>query len=236
MTGRLALFAISTLLLVPGCGAATTEAGSSEPLDGLTAAQVLKKARAAVKSASSVHFVAHIVESGDDPIDVDVHISGRDAAGTIGLNGSSMKVRLVGQSIYIQGDHQFWVDAAGTEAAKLLDGKWVKGSGSDPIVKSFSKFVSLDSVTVGLLGHDRKVERVKGRTIDGQQTVGLHDLTEPENGTFYVANAEKPYPLLVVPDAGSDSQGRAVFSDWDEKVTVSPPPEAQVVDFDKVAA
>jgi len=55
-------------------------------------------------------------------------------------------------------------------------------------------------------------------------------------GTLYVANADKPYPLLVVPDPGSDSQGRARFSDWDQKVTVSPPPAAQVVDVDKLAS
>ena len=40
MSGRFALLAAASVLLLPGCGEAT-EAGSSEPLDGLTAAQVL---------------------------------------------------------------------------------------------------------------------------------------------------------------------------------------------------
>jgi hypothetical protein len=80
------------------------------------------------------------------------------------------------------------------------------------------------------------VKRVKGRAVDGQETVRLHDQAASDEGTLYVANADKPYPLLVVPDPGSDSQGRARFSDWDEKVTVSAPPAAEVVDVDKLAS
>ena len=235
MTGRFVLLAISSLMLLPGCGGAT-EAGTSESLDGLSAAQVLKKARAAANSASSVHFVAHIVEAGDDPVDIDVHISGSDAAGTVGSGGHTLKVRLVGQSVYLQGDQQFWVDSAGAEVARLMDGKWLKGSASDPKLKKFAELASLDSLIEELLQPDGKVTRVKGRNVDGQQTVGLHDTAESENGTLYVANADKAYPLLVVPDPGSDSQGRAEFSDWDEKVTVSAPPAGQVVDVDKLAS
>jgi hypothetical protein len=234
MPGRFALLAVSSLMLLPGCGSAT-EASSSEPLDGLTAAQVLKKAQTAARNATSVHFVAHIVESGE-AVDVDVRIAGSNAIGTVGSDGKTLKVRLVGPSLYLQGDHQFWVDSVGPEVAKLLDGKWLKGSASDPKLKSFAELASMDSVADELLTPEGKVKRVKGRTIDGQQAVGLHDTADSDKGTLYVANAEKAYPLLVVPDPGSDSQRRAEFSNWDEKVTVSAPPAAQVVDVDKLAS
>jgi hypothetical protein len=74
MPARFALLAISSLMLLPGCGEAT-EAGSSEPLHGLTAAQVLKKAQTAARSASSWW--------------------------------ETLKVRVIGQSVYLQGDHRF---------------------------------------------------------------------------------------------------------------------------------
>ena len=75
-------------------------------------------------------------------------------------------MRVIGESVHLQGDHQFWVDSVGPEVAKLLD-----------------------------------VKRVKGRTVDGQETVGLHER-----------------------------------ADSDEKVTVTAPPAAQVVDVDKLAS
>jgi hypothetical protein len=233
MSGRLALLAAASVLLLPGCGEAT-EAGSSEPLDGLTAAQVLKKTQTAARNASSVHFVAHIVESGDEPVDLDVRIAGSNASGTIGTGGKTLNVRVIGESVYLQGDHQFWVDSVGPEVAKLLDGKWLKGSAADPKLKSITEMTSRESVADELLTPEGAVKRVKGRTVDGQETVGLHDKADSDEGTLYVANADKAYPLLVVPDPGSDSQGRAEFSDWDEKVTVTAPPAAQVVDVDKL--
>ncbi|MDQ1599133.1 MAG: hypothetical protein QOD68_607 [Actinomycetota bacterium] len=156
------------------------------------------------------------MESGDDPVDLDVRIAGSNAAGTITTGGKTLKVRVIGQSVYLQGDHQFWVDSVGPEVAKLLDGKWLKGSAADPKLKNVTEMTSIESVTDELLTPEGAVKRVKGRAVDG--------------------HADKPHPLLVVPDPGSDSQGRARFSDWDEKVTVSAPPAAEVVDVDKLAS
>jgi hypothetical protein len=119
--------------------------------------------------------------------------------------------------------------------AKLLDGKWLKGSAADPKLENVTEMTSIESVADELLTPEGAVKRVKGRTVDGQQTVGLRDKSDSDEGTLYVANADKAYPLLVGPDPGSDSQGRARFSNW-EKVTVSAPPAAQVVDVDKLAS
>jgi len=50
---------------------------------------------------------------------------------------------------------------------------------------------------------------VKGRTVDSQETVGLREKGTQDPGTLYVAQSDKPYPLLVVPDAKPKARPRS---------------------------
>jgi hypothetical protein len=104
------------------------------------------------------------------------------------------------------------------------------------VAKLLDELASIESVVDELLTPEGKVERAKGRRIGGQRTIGRHDTADSGEGTLYVADAKRAYPLLALSDPGSESQGRAEFSDWDEKVTVTAPPAAQVVDVDKLAS
>ena len=87
-----------------------------------------------------------------------------------------------------------------------------------------------------LLEHDAgdgKLVRVKGRQVEGQDTVGLRKNGREDAGSLYVAQSEKKaYPLLVVP-VGKGADGKA-FSDWDAEVTVEAPPADQVVGPDEL--
>jgi hypothetical protein len=63
---------------------------------------------------------------------------------------------------------------------------------------------------------------------------GLREHGGEGSGTLYVAQSEKKaYPLLVEPVAKADS-AQATFSDWNAKVTVTAPPDDQVVDLDEL--
>ncbi|HTE73164.1 MAG TPA: hypothetical protein VK640_08195, partial [Actinomycetes bacterium] len=50
---------------------------------------------------------------------------------------------------------------------------------------------------------------VKGRTVDSQETVGLREKGTEDPGTLYFAQSDKPYPLLVVPDAKPKARPRS---------------------------
>ena len=123
------------------------------------------------------------------------------------------QVRLLDQAIYFKADRDFWVEAANAEAAELFSGKWVKGTTSDSNFAGFTEFTDKDKFLEELLerdGDDGTLTRVKGRTVDGQKTVGLAEKGTEDPGTLYVAASDKPYPLLVVPEDSAEGPGRVL--------------------------
>jgi hypothetical protein len=111
---------------------------------------------------------------------------GARAAGTVGSDGRTVELRVVDETVFFEADHDIWVDAANAEAADLLADKRVKGSVSDPGFSDFSEFVDKDDFLDELLDRDGDgtLTRVKGRTVDGQQTVGLREKGTDDPGTL----------------------------------------------------
>jgi hypothetical protein len=235
MHGLLAAAALpmTSALLLTGCGG---EVETASPLEGLSANQVLKKSEKAASAASSVHVDADITDE-DVELDIDMRMQsdGKRAAGSISSDGRTIEVRVLDQAIYFKADRDFWIDAANAEAAELFTGKWVKASVSDDNFADIAEFTDKDEFLDELLerdGDDGTLTRVKGRTVDGQKTVGLAEKGTEDPGTLYVAASDKPYPLLVVPE--DKAEGQAEFSEWGEPVDVTAPPEDQVVDIDEL--
>ena len=235
MHGLLAAAALpmTSALLLTGCGG---EVETASPLEGLSANQVLKKSEKAASAASSVHVDADITDE-DVELDIDMRMQsdGKRAAGSISSDGRTIEVRVLDQAIYFKADRDFWIDAANAEAAELFTGKWVKASVSDDNFADIAEFTDKDEFLDELLerdGDDGTLTRVKGRTVDGQETVGLREKGTEDPGTLYVAQSDKPYPLLVVPE--DKAEGQAEFSEWGEPVDVTAPPEDQVVDIDEL--
>jgi hypothetical protein len=226
--------ALAIALVLAGCGGGSST--SSHPLDGLTAKQVLARAQSATRHAHSVHFVAHVEESGK-VTDVDFRLNDKHrVVGTFAVGGANLQVRLVGQYIYVKADRTFWQQSVGTAAAQLLTGKWLKAPVSDPNFGSFSDLASFDAIATKVLKSSGKFTRVAGKSVAGQRTVGLHDAggSGGDKGTLYVSDASPAFPLLVLPDQSASSQGRVTFSEWNEPVTVNAPPSSQVVDASKL--
>ena len=224
---------MTSLLLLTGCGG---EVDAAAPLEGLTANQVLKKATKAANAASSVHVDADITDEDVDlSIDMRMQSDGAAAVGTVSAEGQTVELRVVDQAVYFKADRDFWVDAANAEAADLFAGKWVKGSLSDDGFSQFASFTDKDKFLDDLLERDSDdgtLTRVKGRTVDGQATVGLREKGNEDPGTLYVAQSDKPYPLLVLPEDAAD--GKAEFSEWGKPIEVTAPPEGEVVDIDEL--
>ena len=224
---------MTSVLLLTGCGGETETAS---PLEGLSANQVLKKSEKAARAASSVHVTADITDDDTDlTIDMRMQSDGKRAVGSVSSDGQTVEVRLLDQAIYFKADRDFWAEAANAEAAELFSGKWVKGTTSDSNFAGFTEFTDKDKFLEELLerdGDDGTLTRVKGRTVDGQKTVGLAEKGTEDPGTLYVAASDKPYPLLLVPE--DSAEGQAEFSEWGEPVDVTAPAEDQVVDIDEL--
>jgi hypothetical protein len=117
------LAAIVTLALA-ACGGSSGPAGNGverKSPDGIVTA-----AMNAVGSARSVHVAGNVMNSGSR-ITLDLNlVSGKGGQGSMAQNGLSFQVVTVGDEVYINGTIAFWQRFAGSAAAQLLWGKWIK--------------------------------------------------------------------------------------------------------------
>jgi hypothetical protein len=242
---RLLVAVPAVVLLAAGCGEGTT-AGSGSPASSpsasasasgngvaaLPADEILKKATAALQSAGSVHIKGQ-GGSASERVEIDLRYSDGDSTGSLGVNGKTIELRKLGQTVYLKGDRDFWMSTGGEAAAQLLTGKWLKTPLTDRRFSGLSELTDLDQAAEGILEPDGTVTKGEEKTINGVPCVGLVS-SGKDGGTLWVAAQGEPYPVRIEPSASSGEQGALDFSGYGEKVTVEAPPADQVVDVSKL--
>ena len=237
---RVIAVALSAAAIVVGataCGASASHPAASSassasavPLAGLTADQIVRKAAADFKAASSVHVTGSGQDSGD-------HIAVNMTLGTKGCNdtvseagkGTFVLVR-IGQKVWLKGDSQFWKAAVGSSSPAVqayLDGKYVEVSATDASVGSLLTMCSMS----GLFGQFGPPPSglVKGKvtTILGQ---AAQELSKPGQGVVYVSLSSVPELMRI--DGGSD--GQMNFTGYNAPLNLTPPPAADTIDGTKL--
>jgi hypothetical protein len=217
-----ALALVLAAALLTGCGghkkAAKPNNEASKP-----AARVFADAQAAATRARSVHVAGNIV-SGGTPITLDLDMArGKGAKGSMTINGLQFDLVRIGDTAYIHGSDEFWRHYAGAAIARLLHGRWVKGSIRQPRFRSIAPLTS-----IGLLfakvssGHDKLVNAGK-TTYKGDAVVAVSD--KSDESKLYVAATGTPYPLALVGNKRGQS-GTITFGDWNKPVSLSAPSNA----------
>ena len=249
------LLAVSAAALVAAaCGddstepaAAPSQAGSSSSspsaaaggeLAALPPEQILAKAKTAIESADSVRLKGG-GSSGSDTFEVDMRYGADDKAyGTVSSSGQTIELRRIGQTVYLKADAAFWQATGGGEAAKLLGGKFLKAPLTDARVKQLADFTDKDAFVGQVLDPDGALTKGDIKQIDGKSAIGLVNKTTATNegGTLYVATEGEPYPLQLVPDAGSKDNGSLSFTEYGQTVEVKVPSAAETVDVTKLGA
>jgi hypothetical protein len=226
---------VAAIALLSGCGSdaeteprakASSTKPSPKPLDGLTAQQILDKSKAAAAAAGSVH-----VSGVSEGLTMDLHATkAGDGKGTMsyGADGTVELLVRKGQ-LYVKGDKTFWTKNANKAVAQILTGKWLLDDKQDPQFGDLAEILVLEKILEEGLKPEGTISIVKGRDVDGQATVGLLDTTSKagDEGTLYIADAEKPFPLLAVSADGEEM----TFSEWGASVTVAAPPDELVIDI-----
>jgi hypothetical protein len=226
--GLAAGFLASALCITAACGSGGAK---DNGVANLTAAEILAKAKEALQSAKSVH-VRGTSKQGKDAFDIDLRISQSGSAiGTIKINGDAANLIRIGDAFYFKADTGFYTkNGAPAGAASLLSGKYLKTTVTNKDFAEFKQFTDLTDLANTFLTPEGTPEKVAGKKLHGQATVGLQDTVAGKNtGTLYVATKGKPYPLAV--DPPPDQTGTFELVDYDAKVTASAPPTEQVVDF-----
>ena len=218
-----ALIAATFAVVLSGCGSSSP---SGNGLASKTPTQIIEAAKVAAAGAVSAHVVGSIVSEGK-PISIDMElVAGKGGKGKITLEGLDVQLIDVDKAVYINGSQAFYSHLAGTAAARLLQGKWLKAPSNSGNFASFSSLTSLDKLVGSTLAAHGKLAPAGKSTVEGQPVVGITD--DSKEGTLYVASTGTPYPLEIV--KGGHDGGKVVFNRWNKPVTLAPPANAINID------
>ena len=217
-----ALALVLTAALLAGCGSSGTTAKSNDEASK-PAARVLADAKAAATSASSAH-VSGSIKSDGTPITLDLSTArNKGAKGSMSTSGLKFVLVRIGDTVYVQGSDEFYKHFAGSLAARLLHGKWIKASATHGRLKSLAPLTSIDALFAGISSQHGKLANDGKTTYKGQDVVALRDTSD--GSKLYVAATGKPYPVAIVGGKKSQS-GTITFGDWNKSVSLSAPSDA----------
>ncbi|WP_018351040.1 hypothetical protein [Longispora albida] len=194
----------------------------------LSPAQIAERARAAVKTITSVHVKGE-VPSGTEKIALDLKISGSEGAtGTMTVGGNKVSILRIGTSAYFQGDRAFWAQFGGNAAANLFEGKWMRTTTEDPNFKDLVSLTDATQLMDAVLSGVSAASKGRTQQIDGQPAIELIG----GDGSLFIATTGEPYPLLLRSSAAGG--GELAFTEYNQPVTLTAPPADQVIDLNQL--
>ena len=202
--------AAAAVLLLAACG--------SSPLEGKTGPEIVTAAIDALEAAGAVHIAGSIDQDGEEG-EVDLHLQGDDATGTISLGGAELELLRVDGTVYLKGSSDFWgTSGMPDEVASMFEDQWVVMP--DEAATEFDDFTLAGFVTE-LRDTDSPVkDDVRTDSVDGDDVV----VVEQEDGdTMTVLDADNPYPLKATSE---DSPDGVTFSRFGEEEEISAPDDA----------
>lgn len=225
-------------VLAAGCGASATTSGPSastsgapasttppgNPLAALTARQILSKAVADFKAASSVHIAGSERAAGQS-FTMDLTVGANGCTGTVGLGAQGSVVLLrIGGTLWMKPDDQFWKSILAGAPADLpaVEGKYVRLSPKGPATSSFGAFCYLSQLASQVGGAENQLVKGQTATIGGQPALQLKDSTQA--GSAYVTISPSPEFLQT-----GDTGGHVDFTDYNAPLALTAPPASQTV-------
>ena len=196
-------------LLLTACGGG--------PLDDKTGPEVSAAAADALEAAGSFHL-SGTVSRGGQASEVDLHLQGEDATGTLRLDGSELQLLGVGGEVYVQAAPEFWTAfGMSTDVAAQLEGQWVTVPAE--AAAGFQPF-SVAGFVEELRNPDEAVkDEVTATEVDGDDAVVV---ALEDGSTLTVLNDDPSYPVELTNDEG-DSSGKVTISRIGEEEEITAP-------------
>jgi head-tail adaptor len=216
----------------PTAPSSVTPSRPAASITGLSAQQIVKKARAAAKAAVSVRVRGARTTEDGTRLKLDVRVTRNAGSGTITYDGTEMKVIVVGRTAYVQGGDAFWrfwsqpSKAKDTELlVQRMRGKWLKVPLNTKAFGEMASWASKAALFDAMVRDPgrRRVRKTAVETIDGIPCVGVRGA----HGTLWVNAANSRPARLEL--TGSRGTGRISFSEYQINEPTAPP-AAQVVD------
>ncbi|UGY93490.1 hypothetical protein [Streptomyces gobiensis] len=230
-----------TAVLV-GCGG-----GEEDPDEGtnglgkLSAPKIERKARQAAESADAVRLSGSVVSKGHT-YRLDMRLKDNGGVGEVSTKGGSrFELLRVDKDLYLKADADFWVhqeqggkepSKSDREAARKLEGKYVKVPPGDPAYKQLSGFTEMEILLDGLLTLEGKRETGDRNEVSGVKTIQIQ-AGQGRGGTLEVSLIGTPYPLRLERGGGA---GAVEMADWNKEFSLRAPNKDQIVDYGKQIA
>jgi hypothetical protein len=217
------LAALLTAAVAAGCGSSSsshsgTGGASSNGVAAKSPQQILAATEAATNAAQSVHLAGSTVTNGQ-PVQLDLNLGVGKGSGTFSQNGLTVQLVTLGSDIYLKASGAFWQKFAGTAAAQLLAGKWLKAPASNTSLAGIAQLTDFHKLLSTTLSQHGTLSKGATSTVNGQQVVAVKDTTQ--SGTLYVATTGTPYPIEIAKSGSAG--GHLTFDRWNQPVSVSAP-------------
>lgn len=209
------------LALAPALAGCASSAPAGNGVGSKPPARIVAIATAAGTAAASVHVAGSILSAGE-PISLNMELDAeKGGQGQVTLGTLSIDLVNVDRAVYVKAGSAFYSRFAGPAAARVLQGKWLRGSNVSGPLASFTSLTDLRKLLSGTLAGHGALSRTATATVNGQKAVGVTDAAG--GGTLYVASTGTPYPLEIVKrGAGA---GKLVFDRWNQPVSLAVPPD-----------
>lgn len=208
---------------------APSASSTPDPLAGLSAAKVVAETKADAEAATSLTINGTVTQHGETDV-VDIGIErGQGCEGTVGLSGQgTVKLIVIGKTIYMNPDKQFWTVNAGSNAKALIalvNGRYIKVSASDKNMAGLADLCDLNN----LLNQNTTEAYTKGTvtTLDGKRVLVIKS---SDGSTGYVTDTSKPEYVEVTAPKGAKSGSGKVIVSVGAPVTLAAPPASEVID------
>jgi hypothetical protein len=210
---------LPALALAPALAGCASSSSAGNGIASKSPARIAVIATAAATAAESVHVAGSILSEGK-PISLNMELDAeKGGMGRVTLGDLSVDVVNVDRAVYVKAGSAFYSRFAGPAAARVLQGKWLRGSNARGPLASFASLTELRKLLSATLAGHGALSHGSTTTVNGQQAVGVTDVAG--GGTLYVASTGTPYPLEIVKRG---TGGKLVFDRWNQPVSLAVPP------------
>ena len=228
--------AAASCLAATACGGITAASlkpipsvnGVSDPLAHLPASKIAAEANANAEAAPTLTMTGTATDSGTSVALTLGFKHGVGCSGTVDYPGKgSIKLIVIGKSVYIKPDAKFWDASAGSKASTiitLLDGRYLEVPASDKNMAGAADACSLSK----MLGSGSAASYTKGKvtTYGGARVLPLK---LSDGSTEYVTDTRQPEFVRAFAPGGSQVGPGDIAISVGGPVTVSAPPASQVI-------
>jgi hypothetical protein len=233
--GRIAAAAVKSVSalavgagLAVGVGTGVAHAATPpDPLKNWSVAHIEATSIANAEAASSVTLSGSFKQSGQTvTLNIGIKKGQGCTATTVESKTGTMKMIVIGKTVYLYLDKKFWTSVGGSTGATIyaqINGRYMKVSSSS-LASSLAAVCNLQQALTEN-GAKVTVSRGKVSTLDG---VRVLELKNSDGEDVYVTDSSKPEIFAATTTKGSDGAG-TLRVNVGARVTLAAPPARDVV-------